>query len=143
MIHCCNVNAGKPIRPFLVGNKNYPLLPFLMKPFHAGQAGVGAEFMFDAKLQKGHASIVTSFGILKNRWKILKNLNVDLKSACETVVACCVLHNFCQLANQPEPNIRVDDALNRNISDRREDFVGEETRRVLFLDWFARHHNLH
>lgn len=136
------MNAGKSIRPFLVGNKNYALLPFLMKPFNAGRAGTGAEVMFDVQLQKGHASIVTAFGILKNRWKILKNLNVELKFAAQTVVACCVLHNFCQLSSHSEPKIQVDDALNHSIPDpRSEDVVGEDTRRALFMDWLSQHHN--
>ena len=34
--------------------------------------------------------------ILKNRWRILKNLNVDVKYAATVITACCVLHNFCR-----------------------------------------------
>lgn len=131
---------GVSIRPYLVGDKNYPLLPFLINPFDTAPAETQAESLFDAQLQKGHASIVTTFGILKNRWNILKNLNVDLKSAPQTIVACCVLHNFCQLSNQSEPKIQVDDALNHNVPDHYSDDVGgEETRQALFLNWLTQH----
>ena len=43
--------------------------------------------------------------LLKGRWKILQDLNVGLNHAPQTIVACCVLHNMCQIANEPEPEL--------------------------------------
>ena len=38
--------------------------------------------------------IENAFGILKNRFQILNNLNADLKYAVIVVTICCILHNF-------------------------------------------------
>ena len=41
--------------------------------------------------------IKSNFGILKNRWIILKNLNLDVNHAAFVIIACCVLYNFCHM----------------------------------------------
>ena len=38
--------------------------------------------------------IENAFRILKNRWFILKNINVGVQYAIIIMVACCVLNNF-------------------------------------------------
>lgn len=129
------------MQPSLVGDENYPLASFLIKPYSTGQADTCAENAFDVQLQRGLASISTAFELLKTSWKILSNLNVDLKFAAQTVVACCVLHNFCQLSGQPEPEDQVDCIPNHrspalNDIDREAEIAGEDSRRTLFLNWF-------
>ena len=41
--------------------------------------------------------IENSFGNLKIKWTILKNLNVDVKHVGLVFTTCCVLHNFCRM----------------------------------------------
>ena len=50
-------------------------------------------------MRKGRVRIENAFGILKNRWSILKNINVGVQYAPLIMVACCVLHNFCRIKN--------------------------------------------
>ena len=38
--------------------------------------------------------IENTFGLLKNKFGILANLNVGLKYAPIVIIACCILHNF-------------------------------------------------
>lgn len=99
---------GHQIRPYIMGDSSYPLLPFLLTPFGSGGA-TNSEFdsraqdEFDAAVDKGRtASVEAAIALLKGRWKILRNLNVGLNHAAQTVIACVVLHNMCQIAGEPE-----------------------------------------
>ncbi|KAG0448147.1 hypothetical protein HPP92_027979 [Vanilla planifolia] len=100
--------GGHIVRPFIAGDLSFPLLPFLLTPFasaspSAATTSAEAKEAFDAALAKARAaSVETAIALLKGRWKILRNLNVGLDHAAQTVVACVVLHNFCQIAGEPE-----------------------------------------
>ncbi|XP_054779046.1 protein ANTAGONIST OF LIKE HETEROCHROMATIN PROTEIN 1 [Prosopis cineraria] len=94
-----------PVRPYIVGDWCYPLLPFLLTPFSPNGMGTPAQNLFDGMLMKGRSVVVEAIGLLKGRWKILQDLNVGLSHAPQTVVACCVLHNLCQIAREPEPEL--------------------------------------
>lgn len=96
---------GHHVRPYIVGDWCYPLLSFLMTPFSPNGAGTPAQNLFDGMLMKGRSVVVEAIGLLKGRWKILQDLNVGLNHAPQTIVACCVLHNLCQVAREPEPEI--------------------------------------
>ncbi|KAJ9152945.1 hypothetical protein P3X46_026449 [Hevea brasiliensis] len=96
---------GHHVRPYVVGDWCYPLLSFLMTPFSPNGAGTPAQNLFDGMLMKGRSVVVEAIGLLKGRWKILQDLNVGLNHAPQTIVACCVLHNLCQVAREPEPEI--------------------------------------
>ncbi|XP_021286520.1 protein ALP1-like isoform X1 [Herrania umbratica] len=99
---------GHHVRPYIVGDWCYPLLSFLMTPFSPDGAGTPAQNLFDGMLMKGRSVVVDAIGLLKTRWRILQDLNVGLNHAPQTIVACCVLHNLCQIAREPEPEIRKD-----------------------------------
>lgn len=99
-----NVRAHS-VRPYIVGDWCYPLLPFLLTPFSPNGMGTPAQNLFDGMLMKGRSVVVEAIGLLKGRWKILQDLNVGLSHAPQTVVACCVLHNLCQIAREPEPEL--------------------------------------
>lgn len=74
-----------------------------MTPFSPNGAGTPAQNLFDGMLMKGRNMVVEAIGLLKARWKILQDLNVGINHAPQTIVACCVLHNLCQIAREPEP----------------------------------------
>ncbi|XP_042487938.1 protein ALP1-like [Macadamia integrifolia] len=94
---------GHHIRPYIVGDWCYPLLSFLLTPFSWNGTGTPAQNSFDAALMRGRSVVLDAIGLLKGRWRILQNLNVGLNHAPQTIVACCVLHNLCQIAREPEP----------------------------------------
>ncbi|XP_030944507.1 protein ALP1-like [Quercus lobata] len=96
---------GHNVRPYVVGDWCYPLLPFVLTPFSPNGMGTPAQNLFDGMLMKGRSVVVDAIGLLKGRWKILQDLNVGLNHAPQTIVACCVLHNLCQIAREPEPEL--------------------------------------
>jgi hypothetical protein len=48
-------------------------------------------------MNQGHVFIENNFEILKNRWKILQSLIMKIDDGPPIVMACCDLHNHCQL----------------------------------------------
>ncbi|XP_010315266.1 protein ANTAGONIST OF LIKE HETEROCHROMATIN PROTEIN 1 [Solanum lycopersicum] len=96
---------GEHVRPYIVGDWCFPLLSFLLTPFSGNRTGSPAENAYDEALFKGRKMVEEAIGLLKGRWKILQNLNVGLSHAPQTIVACCVLHNLCQIAREPEPEL--------------------------------------
>ncbi|BFG41750.1 protein ALP1-like [Prunus yedoensis var. nudiflora] len=99
---------GHHVRPYIVGDWCYPLLSFLLTPFSPNGMGTPAQNLFDGMLMKGRSVVVEAIGLLKGRWKILQDLNVGLNHVPQTIVACCVLHNLCQIAREPEPELWKD-----------------------------------
>uniref|UniRef100_A0A1D1XSX7 Putative nuclease HARBI1 n=1 Tax=Anthurium amnicola TaxID=1678845 RepID=A0A1D1XSX7_9ARAE len=94
---------GHHVRPYVVGDWAYPLMSFLLTPFTSDGNGTPVQNAFDAAVLKGRAaSVEAALGMLKGRWRILRDLNVGINHAAQTVVACCVLHNMCQIAGEPE-----------------------------------------
>ena len=90
--------------------------------------------------------IENSFGILKNGWTILKNLNVDVKYAGLVITACCVLHNFCCMNHircigsigmqDPHPNLNVNRGFPTTItSEWALSQKGQRIRNSLFKYW--------
>lgn len=86
-----------------------------------------SEVMFNNILREARNPIECAFGRLKARWSILtRKMNLKLENIPVVVLACFVLHNFCELHNdnidvevvkaQMEWNKSQDD-LRRNIPD--------------------------
>ncbi|KAG5063015.1 hypothetical protein JHK85_004198 [Glycine max] len=96
---------GHHVRPYVVGDWCFPLLPFLLTPFSPSGMGTPAQNLFDGMLMKGRSVVVEAIALLKGRWKILQDLNTGVRHAPQTIVACCVLHNLCQIAREPEPEL--------------------------------------
>jgi hypothetical protein len=66
---------GRDIKPYIIGDSAYPLQAFLLKAFNNRATGTVHQNHFDKCLRKGRVKIENAFGVLKNRWLILKNLN--------------------------------------------------------------------
>jgi len=65
-----------------------------MKPFSA--RGLSAsERIFNYRLSRARRVVENSFGILTNRFRILRGqMQLQPDTACLVVLACCALHNF-------------------------------------------------
>lgn len=100
---------GENIRPYLVADYAYKAKTFLVKPYCVKHGEFAVDKReFGKKLSLGRIKVENAFGLLKNRWRILQNVNVDLSFAPTVVGACCLLHNFVQLRGEAEPDDQQD-----------------------------------
>lgn len=130
---------GETIRPYLLADSAYKATTFLVKPFRA-KAGqhLREKIAFDKAFSKGRVKVENAFGILKNRWSILQDLNVKITLAPTFVAACCVLHNFVQLRGESEPEDQRDphpneeDPLNQRGGNAEHGEMASRVRAALF-----------
>lgn len=95
------------IRPYLVGDSAYKPTSFLLKAFKSkvGQ-DLAKKNAFDKQIAKGRIKVENAFGILKNRWRILRDLNVTLTFA-PHVVYCIILCKLEVRQNQMSKMIHI------------------------------------
>jgi hypothetical protein len=72
---------------------------------------------FDESVNSGRVVIEHVFGAFKNRWRILEHFNMNMDKAGTVSLACCVLHNFCEIYEE-----RV--SLPEDVAQRPDPFVG-------------------
>jgi hypothetical protein len=95
--------------------------------------------------------IKNAFVSLINRWRILKHFNSKVDKTSLITIACCVLHNYCEMCGAPEPRlanakIRGDNLMgfgvNRLPIIKKGDQAkveGERLRRNFFEQWVIDH----
>lgn len=90
--------------PYLIGDKGYPMYPWLMMPYRdlpTGKRSIQERF-FNRKLSTGRCAVENAFGILKQSFRELGHLSeLHVTALPDVIVACCLLHNM--LLNQ-HPN---------------------------------------
>jgi hypothetical protein len=86
--------GSKDVQPYLLGDSTCPLQIGLMKCFTSKATGTPQQKLFYRKWRAGRVKIKNAFGILKIKFQILRNLNMDLEYAPTVIIACCILHNF-------------------------------------------------
>ena len=104
-------------------------------------------YRFDSSVNSGKVVIEQAFGALKNRSRIIKVFNMSVDKAALVTLACCVLHNYCEINRQRVP-ISADVRLQRDPYVRfhigrmqlpREGLAaklaGEAMRDILFASW--------
>ena len=93
------------IQPYLLGDAAYPSRPYLLKNFKpsVNDPRFKDKKKFDESLNSGRVVIEQDFGALKNRWRILKNLNMDVDRTATITLACCVLHNYYEIFSERVP----------------------------------------
>lgn len=88
------------IKPLILGDGAYPLSTYLMKPYPQSVALTRDEVKFNKKLSGARVLVERAFGILKARYRILlKRLDSQITNVSDVIIACVVLHNFCQSQN--------------------------------------------
>jgi hypothetical protein len=90
---------GEPlVRPFLVADAAFPLLPFLLKCYDGIFAADTPEAEFNAALTRCRQVIEAAFGRLKKRFRVLTAGTMsDPEFLSDITVVCCALHNVCTL----------------------------------------------
>ncbi|XP_067275523.1 putative nuclease HARBI1 [Pseudorasbora parva] len=77
---------------YLLGDRGYPCLPYLMTPYP--EPGPGPQTRFNLAHSRTRAKVEMTIGILKSRFQCLRGLRVIPERACDIIVACVVLHNM-------------------------------------------------
>ena len=109
---------GETVRPLLLGDGAYPLLPWLLKPYPINVILNRSQKRFNKTLSSARSAVERAFGILKARWRILlKRLDNKFCNIPEVILTCCILHNFCQQAGEEFDD---DEVLQRIIALERE-----------------------
>ena len=92
---------GVKVRPLLLGDGAYPLLPWLLKPYPITVILNRSQRRFNKTLSSARSTVERAFGLLKARWRILlKRLDNKFCNIPEVILTCCILHNFCQQAGE-------------------------------------------
>jgi hypothetical protein len=116
---------GVTVRPLLLGDGAYPLLPWLLKPYPINVILNRSQSRFNKTLSSARSTVERAFGILKARWRILlKRLDNKFCNIPEVILTCCILHNFCQQAGEEFDD---DEVLQRIIALEREGEVQPRT----------------
>ena len=116
----------------ILGDSTYPLANFLMVPYRDDrqQQLNSDEEKFNYILNATRNSSIESFGILKQKFKILNYIDFDsLKFVSQVVMACVILHNF--IINRGEVAEYIKDA---SANESAEDSETSDNVDVLLLE---------
>ena len=91
---------GGNIPIYLIGDSAYPLLPWLLKPFPFSISMPTDHKTYNYRLSHGWVIVEIAFGRLKARWRRLsKQRDMDISNVPNVILACCTLHNICEIHN--------------------------------------------
>lgn len=132
------VNDTVQVGTFL-GNIRFIILRFYLY-FRDNGRLVARERRYNLFHSKTRIVIEHSFGLLKSRWRILNYINVNsVRKAVKTIVACCVLHNFCYInndlwnGNEDNGNYNGEDLVDDQPANIPNDNFAENKRLQIFL----------
>lgn len=89
---------GIDVYPFLVGDSAYPINTWLMKPFPYNSTMSSEKKKFNYIVSQARIVTENAFGRLKARWRrLMKQNDMDVSRVPLVVLACCILHNICEV----------------------------------------------
>lgn len=97
----------------IVADEAFPLRTYLMRPYPGLTLNLHQR-IFNHRLRRAHRTIENTFGILANRWRVLRGSIIAQEDTVDAIIrACCCLHNYV-LANNRQlyaPPALVDSLL--------------------------------
>lgn len=125
---------GVEVPIHLIGDAAYPLKKWLMKGFLNHQILTPDQSHFNFCLSSARMVVENSFGRLKGRWRcLLKRNDVDINIMSDIVVACCILHNICELRKErylPEWNTDLQCDVSADVTDREHNRITDDAQAV-------------
>ena len=89
---------GTTVFPFLIGDSAYPLNTWLIKPFPHNSSLSSRQRHFNYLISRARIVTENAFGRLKARWRrLLKSNDMDISHIPHVILACCILHNICEV----------------------------------------------
>ncbi|CAN7946680.1 unnamed protein product, partial [Ixodes pacificus] len=87
-----NVGIEGPLPYFFVGDEAFPLKTYMMRPF---SRKVHEQRIFNYRLSRARRVVGNAFGILAQKWRILRRpFRANDQNINRIIAACVVLHNF-------------------------------------------------
>ena len=92
------ISEGNEVPVVLIGDPAYPLTDYLMKSYRNTANITEGQKLFNYRLSRARMVVEKAFGHLKGRWRILiKKMETKLENVPIIILACCVLHNVCEM----------------------------------------------
>lgn len=88
---------------YLLGDAGYGAMPWLIPAFRDVALGVNRT-IFNHAHARARGIIERAFGILKARWRILRNVDVALETLPRLIATCFILHNVCIIDGEEDPD---------------------------------------
>ena len=96
---------GCVVPPLLIADSAYPLLPWLLKSFASNISFTSKQKNFNYRLSRARIVSENAFGRLKARWRrLIKQNEMNVTNVPNVVVACCILHNMCEIHGEEFDN---------------------------------------
>jgi hypothetical protein len=105
--------------PYLLGDKGYPLLTWLMVPYKDDHPLSMLERLYNKRMRQGRPVVECAFGVIKCTWReLLHQSNLSIDIMLDVVATCVILYNM--LLNDKDVNIEL--LMQRIAQGIREDF---------------------
>ncbi|XP_017351072.1 uncharacterized protein LOC108280525 [Ictalurus punctatus] len=89
---------GKQLGSVILGDAGYPLQTWLLKAYDKSHNLTAGQRAFNRRLERARAIVDEAFLRLRARWQcLLKRNDCHVDGVPAMIVACCVLHNMCEV----------------------------------------------
>ena len=133
----------RPSKTYILGDSGYANHDWLLVPYKDNGHLTRVQNHYNYIHSATRIKIEQAFGLLKSRWRVLRNpIETDLKIVLHIVSCCCILHNICEERKEiiDEFDIISDQELINNVTTSEVDIING-TERDLVADYIFSRRN--